>query len=49
MAEPNLTCVTQAKESNSLILASSTEAFGRDRQQLSMQVVAEIVLSCEGS
>lgn len=29
---PNLTCVTQAKESDSLILASSTEAFGRDRQ-----------------
>lgn len=47
---PNLTCVTQAKESDSLILASSTEAFGRDRQQLSMQVAAEIVLlSFQGS
>lgn len=29
---PNLTCVTHAKESDTLILASSTEAFGRERQ-----------------
>lgn len=28
----NLTCVTQAKESDSLTLVSSTEVFGRDRQ-----------------
>lgn len=40
----NLTCVTQAKKYDSLILASSTEVFERERQKLQMQVAAEVVL-----
>lgn len=40
----NLTCITQAKKYDSLILASSTKVFGRDRQKLQMQVAAEVVL-----